>query len=157
MKYEYGNLLALADIGQFDVIIHGCNLWHTMGAGIAKQIAERYPEALAADKETGLGDPSKLGTFSVWHGPKFSVYNAYTQNNYGTNKVHANYQAILSAMRSIREDLKDPYTSVGIPQIGAGLAGGDWQVISALIDAVGFKDLTCVIYTPDKDSYAKTE
>lgn len=33
MKYIIGDLLKLADDGQFDVIVHGCNCFNTMGAG----------------------------------------------------------------------------------------------------------------------------
>ena len=36
-----GNLIALADAGQIDVLIHGCNCFCTMGAGIAKDIKSR--------------------------------------------------------------------------------------------------------------------
>jgi len=37
---------------------------------------------------------------------------------------------------------------IGIPKIGAGLAGGDWKVIEEIIDKIGFSDLTCVLYKP---------
>lgn len=33
MKYILGNLIQLADQGNFDVIIHGCNAFTTMGGG----------------------------------------------------------------------------------------------------------------------------
>lgn len=39
MKVITGNLIKLAINGDFDVIIHGCNCFCKMGAGIAKQIA----------------------------------------------------------------------------------------------------------------------
>lgn len=45
MKSIRGNLLALARSGRFDVIVHGCNCRHAMGAGIAKQIKDSFPEA----------------------------------------------------------------------------------------------------------------
>ena len=35
MKIIKGNLISLALAGEFEVIIHGCNCFCTMGAGIA--------------------------------------------------------------------------------------------------------------------------
>lgn len=64
MKVIKGNLIGLALSGEFDVIIHGCNCFHTMGAGIAKQIRQYFPEAYVADLHTGRGDLRKLGSYS---------------------------------------------------------------------------------------------
>jgi len=47
-----GDLLDLASNGELDVIIHGCNCFNTMGAGIAKLIKSRWPEAYQADLST---------------------------------------------------------------------------------------------------------
>lgn len=47
-------------------LIHGCNCFHTMGAGIARQIAREFPQALETNKMTAYGDPDKLGTLSCW-------------------------------------------------------------------------------------------
>jgi hypothetical protein len=44
MKTVYGDLVKLAIAGNFDVIVHGCNCYHTMGAGIAKQIKKNYQQ-----------------------------------------------------------------------------------------------------------------
>ena len=60
-----GDLIALAREGRFDVIVHGCNCFRDMGAGIAKAIAAACPQALVADRATAKGDRSKLGTIST--------------------------------------------------------------------------------------------
>ena len=65
MKTVRGDLTEMALQGQFDVIVHGCNCFHTVGVGIAKAISSQFPEALAADKATGYGERSKLGTIST--------------------------------------------------------------------------------------------
>jgi O-acetyl-ADP-ribose deacetylase (regulator of RNase III) len=59
-----GDLIELAIDGEFDLIIHGCNCFCTMGAGIAKTIKQKFPEAYKADLETEKGDKSKLGEIS---------------------------------------------------------------------------------------------
>jgi len=138
-----GNLIDLAEAGRFDVIVHGCNCFHAMGAGIAKEISTRYPQALEADRTlTGKGDKGKLGTYSFVHvgdmyGINFFIINAYTQYYYGRPKKNtgplADYIAIECVFRSIAKDFAHISPRIGYPRIGAGLAGGDWNIIEGII------------------------
>ena len=88
MQTRSGDLIALALAGEFDVIIHGCNCQHTMGAGIAKQIKAHFPAAYAADCATPKG-ASKLGQTSSaqadGNGHPLVIVNAYTQDNWRGN------------------------------------------------------------------------
>ena len=70
MKSIRGNLLALARSGRFDVIVHGCNCRHAMGAGIAKQIKDSFPEAWAADLATSRSRPPVQGNWGKSAAPK---------------------------------------------------------------------------------------
>lgn len=139
MNIIKGDLVKLFSMGTFDVIIHGCNCLNTMGAGIAKQIKERYPEAYQADLRTIKGDKTKLGTFTFAGHLKESknnfIINAYTQYDYRGYKP-VDYRAIESVFIKLNDwyVLKDK--RIGIPKIGAGLAGGDWDVIKEIIDRV---------------------
>lgn len=127
MQLHYGNLIEKAKNGEFDVIIHGANSFHTMGAGIAKHIKTNFPEAYEADKKTGYGDKNKVGTFSEAtvqiNGHTLTVINAYTQYRYGTDKDNFEYQSFPSLLQSIKAKYGDK--RIGIPLIGCGLAGGD--------------------------------
>jgi O-acetyl-ADP-ribose deacetylase (regulator of RNase III) len=49
MKTVKGDLLALAKEGKFDIIVQGCNCHNVMGAGLAKQIKEEFPEINVAN------------------------------------------------------------------------------------------------------------
>lgn len=151
MKTLHGDLLQLALDGRFDVIVHGCNCWCTMGAGIAAQIKARFPEAYAADLRTTKGDRDKLGSISsaliVRDTTRFHVVNAYTQFNWRGAGVKADYPAMGQAMRAVRQAFSG--RRIAYPMIGAGLAGGDWAVIAPLIDeALAVEDHTLVIYQP---------
>ena len=42
MKIISGNLITLALEGHFDVIVHGCNCFGVMGAGIAAQMQTHF-------------------------------------------------------------------------------------------------------------------
>jgi len=141
MKEIKGNLIDLGLEGHFDIIVHGCNCFCTMGAGIAKEIKERIPDAWRADQRTHKGDIMKLGNYTFadleindkgW----LTIINAYTQYRYGPNhedgdKKPVDYDAIRLAMRKINHNYKKK--SIGIPLIGAGLAGGDWEIIKKII------------------------
>jgi len=136
MKTVPGDLLQLALDGHFDVIIHGCNCFCTMDAGIAASIKLEFPEALSADAATKKGDKNKLGKYSYVtisrDGHTMAIINAYTQYNYSGKNVLVNYDAV----KTLFAHLKKEYTGkrMGYPKIGAGLAGGDWNIISGIID-----------------------
>lgn len=147
-----GDLIKLAMDGEFDVIIHGCNCFCTMGAGIARSIKTQFPEAFQADLTTKKGDRSKLGDFSqatfVKNGHDIIVINAYTQFHYSGKEVLADYDAIRNVFKKLKSQF--PGKRFGFPLIGAGLAGGDWQVISEIIDQeLQGEDFTLVKYVRD--------
>lgn len=136
MKTLPGDLLQLALDGHFDVIIHGCNCQCQMGKGIALSIKRLFPEAYVADRETAKGEASKLGTVSIAeikrNGRVFHIVNGYTQYHWRGEGVKADYEAIRGVMRTVRSTF--PGKRIGYPKIGAGLAGGDWNLIRAIIE-----------------------
>lgn len=149
MKHIKGDLLKLAREGAFDVIAHGCNCFCTMGAGIAKGVATYFPQAYDADLRTSKGDRAKLGTCTTadiaTDRGTLIVVNAYTQYDFRGPGVKADYGAIRSCMGWIARSY--PRKRVGLPKIGAGLAGGDWPTIEAIIDEeFGSSDVTVIEY-----------
>lgn len=137
MKYLTGNLIEMAQNGRFNVIVHGCNCQHVMGAGIAAQIVKVWPKVLEADKlaENELGD-----IIPVQVEEDLLVINAYTQNNFGRGVKNVNYGAIAKCFSKIARTYPDK--RIAIPQIGAGLGGGDWNVIEEIIEF--YLEVTCV-------------
>jgi O-acetyl-ADP-ribose deacetylase (regulator of RNase III) len=148
MKSIDGDLIKLSKQGKFDVIIHGCNCFLTFGKGIALQVKREFPEAYQQDKNTVYGDIKKLGTFTSAYIKKYHiiVINAYTQYDYRgfQNKINVDYSAVKKCFTKIKEMHGDK--RIGIPMIGAGLAGGDWNKIYNIINDLGFDDLTLVKY-----------
>mgnify|MGYP003700320847 CR=1 FL=1 len=136
MKHVVGDLLQLALAGKFDVIVHGCNCFHKMGAGIAKPISSLFPEAFEADMKTPFGDRAKLGSIStanvVRDNFSFVIVNAYTQFDYRGKGQKVDYDAISSCFGLIGDRFSS--ARIGYPLIGAGLAGGDWAIISKRIE-----------------------
>jgi O-acetyl-ADP-ribose deacetylase (regulator of RNase III) len=131
-----GDLIELAQCGRFDVLVHGCNCFHTMGAGIALAVRRSFPEAYDADQATPRG-PAKLGTISFARvrcaAKPLVVVNAYTQARWGRTGVLVDYDAVAACMAAVKRTFAG--SRIGYPRIGAGLAGGDWTRIAAIIDA----------------------
>ena len=151
MKVIEGDLLKLAQDGEFDVIIHGCNCQCQMGKGIALTIKNQYPEVYRADCLTEKGSKDKLGTYSSAkvssHKSTFTIINAYTQFHWRGTGIKADYEAIRSVMKKLKKDFQGK--RFGYPLIGAGLAGGDWTIISEIIDQeLTGEDHTLVKYKP---------
>ena len=151
MKKIEGDLIKSALNNEFDAIIHGCNCFHTMGAGIARTVKQVFPEAYVADvQDTKKGDIDKLGTCSIAEvdrdGVKVTIINAYTQYQYW-NEMDVDYDAVRSCMKQIKENFSGK--RIGLPMIGAGLAGGDWDIISAIMEEeLVDEDVTLVIWKP---------
>ncbi|WP_442511841.1 macro domain-containing protein [Novipirellula sp. SH528] len=149
MKTIHGDLLTLALDGTFDVIIHGCNCQCAMGAGIAKAIKSVFPEAYDADCLTDKADRNKLGTISFAtverDDHQITVVNAYTQFHCRGSAVRADYDAIRSVMTTVKSQFTGK--RIGYPRIGAGLAKGDWGLISQIInEELAGEDHTLVEY-----------
>ena len=165
-----GDLITLAKEGKFDVITHGCNCLSNMGAGIAPQMAKAFGVNTFKMERRGP-DIEKLGcidykTFvlgenTVWslddyknnkNEPELTVVNSYTQFRYGRNHADGtsrplDYEALTLCMRKINNVFEGQH--IGLPKIGAGLAGGDWNRIKSIIQTE-LKDcnVTVVNYKP---------
>lgn len=151
-----GDLIKLANEGKFDVITHGCNCLCNMGAGIAPQMVKAFGvDQYNLESFTRRGDINKLGQiewFIEREGPISFVVNSYTQFSYGKNHTDGvskpiDYEALTLCMRKINHRFVGKH--VGLPKIGAGLAGGDWNKIKEIIQTE-LKDcvVTVVIYKP---------
>lgn len=154
--YKTGNLIDAPE----PIIIHGCNAQGVMGSGVAKAIREAYPTAYEAYQEVydtrGL-NPGEV----VWawvnypedEGQTRLIGNAITQRYYGKDgHRYVNYDAVEVAFRvaadALREDqdmfnIDGPY--VAIPRIGAGLGGGDWDIIAERIETA-MEEFDVVVY-----------
>jgi len=108
------------------------------------------------DGEVRVYNPLHIGlNFSIkdWKLIKdVYVVNSYTQFRYGKNHTDGvskplDYEALTLCMRKINHTFKGKH--IGLPKIGAGLAGGDWNRIKKIIQTE-LKDMqvSVVIYKP---------
>ena len=151
LKYIKGDLVRDAE-RDFDVIGHGCNCYCTMGAGIALAVKNKWPEAYAVDRASVFADKNKLGTYTKWVGKDITIINMYTQWDFKGSDVKADYNAIKNSLRAMKEEFSGK--KIGLPLIGAGLAGGDWNVISKIIEEeLSGEDVTVVIWEGTREQW----
>lgn len=142
IKYVKGNLLEAPE----KFILHGCNMQGRYGSGVAKQIKAKYPSAFTAYK-LAIDGGMALGTVS-WAEQEDGklIMNGLTQQYYGrkAGEVYVSYEALRSVMINVcwfanmhrlHNKIPEEYImAVAMPKIGAGLGGGDWNIISEIIE-----------------------
>ena len=160
ITYKVGNLVDAFISDEIDVLIHGCNCYCTMSAGIAKEIATKLPLAVSADKKTSPGNRSKLGSYSVaiyntTSGSQKYIVNAYTQFTYWDKYDMLSYDAICKALYKFSREVQDKNLKIGMPFIGCGLAGGSWKIVSAIIETYLFEFPNVYVYALNEESLNK--
>jgi O-acetyl-ADP-ribose deacetylase (regulator of RNase III) len=134
MKTVKGDLIQLGKDNEFDIIMHGCNCYNTMGAGVAYQIQANFPDAKLADDETVRGDAGKLGTYTIGMSGRLVILNCYTQ--FGMSRGEAEDVFEYNAFERVLDKIQYRFGKwrIGMPMIGMGLAGGDKDRILAMIE-----------------------
>lgn len=121
------------------VVCHQVNCMGVMGAGLAKQVRNKFPEAYAAYLITcsqikrgmisGLG---KVQFYDALSDAGYILANIFGQYGYGRNKRYTDYDAVRKALQTIARAYQD--ATIRIPyKMGCGLGGGDWGMVLPII------------------------
>jgi O-acetyl-ADP-ribose deacetylase (regulator of RNase III) len=113
------------------VICQQVNCRKVMNAGLGRQIRRKWPQVYRAYMRTepflGRIHITKIAT-------DLRVCNIYGQANYGHGRQYTAYVALDDAFRKIAETYAPDY-DIYIPEgLGCGLAGGDWKIVSRIIE-----------------------
>lgn len=130
--YKQGNVLESDE----KVIAHGCNCSGGFGSGFAKAVAELYPSVREGylhrynTRGWRLGDVQLIG---VGDGSGREIANCGTQQRYGKPEEgpYVSYPAIRQVIKNLIQSYPNGFA---MPKIGAGLAGGNWDIISKIIE-----------------------
>ena len=120
------------------MIAHGCNAQGVMGSGVAASIRRLFPEAYKDYVEIHNTLGLRLGEVYITaiEGGAVYVANMITQESYGGGRRYVSYDAIVDAFERLDEECyARSIERVALPQIGAGLGGGDWKIIEAIIES----------------------
>ena len=128
------------------IIAHGCNTQGVMGAGVAAIVRKRYSEAYHRYVQEHAINGLELGTVQfvqLYDQPDSSatkyIANCMTQEFTGTHKRQVNYEAVYTCFEQLRDfAIEHEFRDVSLPCIGAGLAGGSWTIIEAMLRDVFF-------------------
>lgn len=144
-----GDLLEQVDL---ELIAHQVNCKGAMGAGLAKDIAHRYPKMYQKYRSITLAYGENLmGTFAavgtdgrtirlnrLVEGDSCLVVNVFAQKGYGRGRRQTDYKAFERAFTKLKDEMvaRGVHT-VGVPHgIGCGLAGGDWTLVYGILDRI---------------------
>ncbi|CAF1813878.1 Macro domain-containing protein [Bacillus subtilis] len=157
IKIVKGNILDASE----DIIVQQVNCKGVMGAGLAKAILNKYPNVKKEyqsfrnfNLNKGLTDKDLLGLVNYVRVSDVKVIaNIFGQVNIKKNRfdntVYTKTDALTRGLKEVKELSKQLNKSVAIPYgIGCGLAGGDWNIISELIESI-FSDYKVTIYKLD--------
>ncbi len=141
---------------------HVTNCMGVFGSGVALGIKQKYPKAYDDYMEFAHKTPAgqRLGqvNFSAQqNGGAMYIANMHAQFNYGYGQRHLNYEAFYKCLEQVRvfcdqefnrcskhKFLQEPNPvekyGIGFPyRIGSDRAGGDWEIVSKMIERVFFE------------------
>lgn len=142
LHYKNGDLLK----SDCTTILHQANCFSTMGAGIAKSIAEMYPEAAAVDRYSEYSPDYKFGKFTYAVADNgVTVVNLYGQYDLGPletkYRTSDRMRMLSNALNFFLFTAKSGFgnnidlSKIGVPYgMGCGLAGGDWDVVKQILE-----------------------
>lgn len=136
-----GNLLDTS----FQLIAHQVNCKGIMGAGLAKQIKQKYPMVYERYKDhcqrgAYLGDCVGCDTPDHHY-----IMNIFAQSGYGRDKVYTDYGAMYQSFRRGISEFREracegryiAQLTIAIPYgIGCGLAGGNWEKVMEVLKKI---------------------
>jgi O-acetyl-ADP-ribose deacetylase (regulator of RNase III) len=142
INYIRGNLLDAPQV----LIVHQCNAQDTMGSGVALAIKNKYRQAYEDyrnDLEM-MPKSKRLGKVVISYiNDKRSVANLVGQYHYlPRGELHTDYGALTTGFEKIKSLTN---CDIAMPKIGCGLGGGDWKVVSKIIEEI-FNDRDVYIY-----------
>lgn len=148
------------------VLVQQCNCFATQGAGLAKQIVNKWPEVLNVDKVFDIPKGiRRLGNYSrIMINDTQHVVNMYSQFKYGRGSVHTDMEAMSKAFESIVEEyihMEGSDVTFAIPYgIGSGLAGGNRSEIHKLLIGIAVEYNVSIYfysYNPNKEKSEKNK
>jgi O-acetyl-ADP-ribose deacetylase (regulator of RNase III) len=123
------------------IICHQVNCKGVMGAGLAKDLKERYPSAYEDYMSAYKRGELELGNaiFSVIRNKDLYIAHICGQRDYGREKgkVYTSFLGVMESLRSVTKFSKRVNLPIYVPfKMGCGLAGGNWQSMMKVINQI---------------------
>lgn len=134
MQIIEGNILDITE----GIICHQVNCQGVFNTGLAKQIRKKYVKVFREYMSHSLGAGWQLGECQLIQvSDSLFISNLAGQDDYGNDgRCYTNYSYLESAIRKLRDYIAGD-EKIYLPyKIGCGLAGGDWNIVSQIINEV---------------------
>ena len=146
LYYENGDLLD----DKYKIIVHQGNCRGVMAAGLAKQIRNKFPNVYYDYIKALKYENATLGHIIISHSDQRIIITMLAQDEYGTDKRYTDYDAFIKCLDVILSSVEiyscKVWDSIAFPyKIGCGLAGGDWDIIKAILEKFSEKTKKKVI------------
>jgi len=137
IQYLDGN--AVEPIGEGNkIIVHICNNVGAWGAGFVLAVSNKWPHIKR--EYLSLFEHHRKPTLGsvqfVVAEKKIVIANLIGQDGIGRQNSPIRYVAIESGLEQIKTLAEKYHTSIHMPRIGCGLAGGKWEEIEPIIERV---------------------
>jgi O-acetyl-ADP-ribose deacetylase (regulator of RNase III) len=125
------------------IIVHQVNAQGVMGGGVAKVLKDRYPQMyrdyidMIGPAYTQRDGGRPYMGLCVWTqvAPDLWIASVVGQQFFGRDKKrYTSYDALDEGFSKISAMAKPFGLDVHYPLIGCGLGGGDWSIVSAIIN-----------------------
>ena len=144
INIKNGNILNCTE----DIIVHQVNVQGIMGGGLARQLADRYPNLEKEYKK--YCDYFENSFKRLWGDVCWSVKeNKVIANTFSQDEnFNTNYKAIEKCLLEVREFAQRAKWSIAIPYgIGCGIANGEWNEVYKIIKEVfENSNIQCTLY-----------
>jgi len=143
IKFVDGNIFD----NKFDIIINCINCEGVMSKGIALEFKKRYPKMFREYRKACLKNEIKPGDIWVWKHNAEWVINFATKDHW---RFPSKYSYIDLGLKKLREYLSElNNVSIGIPPLGCGNGGLDWEIVSKKIEnQLNNLDCNIVLFNP---------
>ena len=134
IEYIKGNILNVTE----GIIVQQVNCMGVMGAGLAKQIRDKWPYIYDDYKARiyNTANAKELLGKTLFNNVENNLFVAsiFGQYYYGCQAKFTNYPALFKGLDFVAEISAADQTAIYIPKgLGCGLAGGNWDFVEAYI------------------------
>lgn len=144
IKYKHGDILEARE----DALVNPVNCVGAMGAGLAKQFKDEYPQMYEAYKnycDEGKLEPGRVLVWDLPDGPPHHIFNLATKKHWRSSSRYSYIEEGLEMLADIARHLE--LKSIALPLVGAGLGAlSARRVDEMIVDRFARSPLEVVIY-----------
>jgi hypothetical protein len=106
------------------------------GAGFARVVGKKWPNAQQDFRAWAEERNLRIGKVRLFElSSDLAIVHMVAQHGYGPSpKPRIRYGALLECLQQLAEFAKARNAAVHMPRVGSGQAGGNWEIISELIE-----------------------